>query len=264
MVQVTFMGTGDAFTTNRRTNVALLVRVGDTNLLVECGPTILYQLGRAVLAADQIHYLFISHRHGDHMLGLPMFLLMRSLGGSPGSLNIVGSEDVIQAGKELTHIVYPELDGRLEGVTWVGMPVDQPASVELEPAIKLSTLPMPHSPKVPVLGLRLDFHKSGRSLVYTGDTTYHEETAKFAADCDLLVHETNFSETLHPGVKADGYGHSTARQAGYTAARANCRTLALVHLNSDCIGHEDKVRAEAAQEFNGRVIIPNDSTTLYL
>lgn len=47
MTQVTLMGTGAAFSTRRRTNVALLVQEGDVNLVIECGPTILYQLDRA-------------------------------------------------------------------------------------------------------------------------------------------------------------------------------------------------------------------------
>jgi ribonuclease Z len=264
MLEVSFLGTGSAFSTDRRTNIALLVREGDTNFLIECGPTILYQLNQAGSAVDQISHLFVSHRHGDHILGLPMFLLMRSMGGAPGSLDILGSEDVIRAGKELAHLVYPELDKRLDSITWVGMPADRPTSVEPGPSFKLSTLPMPHMQNVPVLGLRLDFQNGNLSIVYTGDTTYNEETAAFAAGCDLLVHEANFSEALQPGIKADNYGHCTARQAGRTASKANCRLLALVHLSPDYAGCEDEVRADAAQEFDGQIIVPSDGTTIYL
>jgi ribonuclease Z len=264
MVQVTFIGTGAAFSTRQRTNIALLVQEDDTKLLIECGPAILFQLGRVDLLPDQITHLFISHRHGDHILGLPMFLLMCSLGGASRPLTILGSQDTIQAGHTLTHTAYPELDGRLECVTWVGMSVGQPDSIELRSSLRLSTLPVPHSQDAPVLAVRLDFYKSGRSLVYTGDTIFTEEMAAFASGCDLLVHEANFSETLQPDVKAESYGHSTARQAGQTAARADCRVLALVHLSPDYGGCEDQVRAEAAQVFSGQIIVPDDGATLCL
>jgi ribonuclease Z len=265
MVQVTFMGTGAAFATDRRTNIALLVREDDTRLLVECGPTILYQLHRAGSTVPQVNYVFISHRHGDHILGLPMFLLMHSMsGGESGPLTVLGSEDTLQAGQELTRIVYPETDERLQDVTWLGLPPDQPSSVELTPSLKLSTLPVPHSPQVPVLALRLDLLESGLALVYTGDTVYNQDITAFAAGCDLLVHESNFSRALQPEVVAKDYGHSTAHQAGLAARQTGCRILALVHLSPYYAGREDQVRAEAAQEFDGRIIVPNDGATLYL
>ncbi len=265
MVQVTFMGTGAAFASHRRSNIALLVQEGDTRLVIECGPTILYQLGRANLTAAQINYLFISHHHGDHILGLPMFLLLYSMGSRhPGPLTIVGSADTLQAGQELTRIVYPETNERLENVTWTSRPSDRPARVELGSSFALSTLPVPHSPNAPVLALRLDFGQSGRSLVYTGDTVYDESITSFAAGCDLLVHESNFSQTLQPDIVAGDYGHSTAQQAGRAASLADCRTLALVHISPVYAGQEAQLYAEAAQEFDGQIIIPNDGETIYL
>lgn len=265
MVKVTFMGTGAAFSTRRRTNVAILVEEDSTRILAECGPTILYQLDQADSEVGQVRYLFVSHRHGDHILGLPMFLLTHLLGGESGSLTILGSEEVVETGKDLTRLVYPELTKRLDSLSWVEMPADQFASVELEPSIKLSTLPVSHSPHVSALAARLDFQLSGRSLVYTGDTAYTEELADLAAGCDLLVHEANLCEALEPDLKVGGHlGHSTARQAGQTASRAGCRILALVHLSPDYVGHENQVRDEAAQEFGGQIIIPNDGAVLYL
>jgi ribonuclease Z len=265
MVRVTFMGTGAAFSTQRRTNVAILVREGDTELLLECGPTILFQLDQARSAVNRIRYLFVSHRHGDHLLGLPVFLVMRSLGGPSRALTILGSKDVVQAGKDLTSIVYPELTGRLGNLSWVEMPSDGPATVKVGQSIKLSTLPVPHGPQVSTLAARLDFQASGRSLVYSGDMAYAEELATLAKGCDLLVHETNYCEALEPDDMPSGHsGHSTARQAGRTASGANCGILALVHLSPDYVGREEVVRAEAAQEFKGEIIVPNDGATVYL
>jgi ribonuclease Z len=265
MVKVTFMGTGAAFSTRRRTNVALLVQEGATRILIECGPTVLYQLDLAGANVGQVRYLFVSHRHGDHILGLPMFLLTRLLRVRSRGLTVLGSGDVLQAGKDLTRLVYPELTEHLDSLCWVEVPAGEPASLELEPSIQLSTLPVSHSSHVSALAVRLDFQSSGRSLVYTGDTAYTEELTDLAAGCDLLVHEANFSEALEPGLKADGRGgHSSACQAGHAASRAACRTLALVHLSPDYVGREDEVRAEAAQEFDGQIIVPNDGATLYL
>jgi ribonuclease Z len=233
--------------------------------LIESGPTVLYQLDRAGSAVDQIRYLFVSHRHGDHILGLPMFVLLRALGEESGPLTILGSGEVIQAAQAMTRMVYPEVTGRMDRLSWVEMPADRPAREELAPSIALSTRPTPHSPKVASLASRFEFERSGRSLVYTGDSAYSEELADFAEGCDLLVHEANFSEALESSVDPDNYGgHSTVRQAAQTASRAGCRLLALVHLSPRYDGHEEQVRAEAAQEFDGQIIVPSDGASIYL
>lgn len=265
MLQVTFMGTGAAFSTRRRTNVALLVQEDDTRVVIECGPTILYQLDRAGSAVDQVRYLFISHRHGDHILGLPMFVLLHALGDGSGPLTVLGSGEVIQTARDLTRRVYPEVTERMDRIAWLEMPVDRSASVELAPSIKLSTLPTPHSLEVSTLASRFDFERSGRSVVYSGDTSYTEELADLADGCDLLIHEANFCEALEPKVDPNNYGgHSTVRQAAQTASRARCRVLALVHLSPKYDGHEDQVQAEAAQEFDGQVIVPSDGAIIYV
>jgi ribonuclease Z len=79
-----------------------------------------------------------------------------------------------------------------------------------------------------------------------------------------LIHETNFSEELDPGVDIEEKGHSTARQAGEIAARTNCGILALVHLSPEYSGREDVVRSEAAQKFDGQIIVPNDGASIFL
>jgi ribonuclease Z len=260
-VQTTFLGTAAAFAT-QRTNVALLISEKETNVLVECGPAILQQIGRSRASVEQIDYLFISHSHGDHILGLPMFLLARLWNDVARPLQILGNRHTLEVGKALTQRAYPELDDRLDKATWTELATDQPYAGQIDDSLKLLTLPTPHSQNAPVLSLRLEFAESGHSVVYTGDTQYNPNMAAFAAGCDLLIHEANFSERLDPDVAAAEYGHATARQAGQTAAQANCRSLALVHLSPNYLGKEDQVRAEAAQAFDGSVLVPDDGTTI--
>ena len=49
MIEIVFLGTGDAFFTNRRSNTALLIESPDFRMLVEVGPTIVEQLLRIPL-----------------------------------------------------------------------------------------------------------------------------------------------------------------------------------------------------------------------
>ena len=58
-----------------QTNASYLVRAGSALLLIDCGPAILQQLDQVGLTPGAITHVFITHRHGDHTLGYPLFLL---------------------------------------------------------------------------------------------------------------------------------------------------------------------------------------------
>ncbi len=104
MVVITFLGTGGAFPTKRRTNLALLIEAGDFRMLAETGPAILQQLARANLRAAQIEHVFISHAHGDHILGFPMLALNRL--PNPTPLHIYTAARNAETLRELWELAY--------------------------------------------------------------------------------------------------------------------------------------------------------------
>ena len=77
VIDLAFLGTGSAFSAGRRSNLALLVEAASFRLLVEVGPAIVQQLARADTRPREIERLFVSHSHGDHSLGFPIFALNR-------------------------------------------------------------------------------------------------------------------------------------------------------------------------------------------
>jgi len=101
-----------------------------------------------------------------------------------------------------------------------------------------------------------------RSFGYTSDTAAAPHLRELFDGIELLIHEANFSAVLDPDVDYGFFGHGTARDAGQLATRSNCRRLALVHLAARYAEHLDVLRAEAAEEFDGEIIIPQDGDTL--
>ena len=79
-----------------------------------------------------------------------------------------------------------------------------------------------------------------------------------ARDCDLLIHESNFSAVLQPDVDISEYFHSTAQQAGEMARQAACPRLALVHLGSEIGEHPDVLADEARAGADLEVFVPED------
>ncbi|PSQ31136.1 hypothetical protein BRD09_04820, partial [Halobacteriales archaeon SW_10_68_16] len=72
-MRVTFLGTGGAVpTVQRGTSAILVAREGD-RLLFDCGEGTQRQMMRYATGFD-VGHVFITHLHGDHVLGLPGLL----------------------------------------------------------------------------------------------------------------------------------------------------------------------------------------------
>ena len=74
-VQVTILGSGDAFGSGGRLNSAYLVESAGATFMVDCGMTVLQGLKRSAIDPERIDFVCLSHLHGDHFGGIP-FLFM--------------------------------------------------------------------------------------------------------------------------------------------------------------------------------------------
>ena len=79
MFQVQILGTSAAIPTNSRLPSAQVVTINDRHHLVDCGEGTQMQLIRHRVKFARLDAIFISHLHGDHILGLPGLLNSLSL-----------------------------------------------------------------------------------------------------------------------------------------------------------------------------------------
>jgi ribonuclease Z len=89
--------------------------------------------------------------------------------------------------------------------------------------------------------------RSGRTVVITGDTRPCNSTEAAAKNADLLVHEATFGD--EEAERAVETGHSTAREAGQLARRANCRRLLLTHFSARYSRDAGELESQARAEF---------------
>lgn len=250
-----FLGTSAAMPSARRSNVSFVLWA-DRPVLVECGPTVPWQLSRLGLDHREIAEVFISHVHGDHSLGLPMLLTLGQLDGRDWPLRVYCPASVVERLRTITTACYPSLATTvLERVEWVGLPERDGVELELGDGLKVTTAPGQHS--VPELAYR--FERAGRALVYSGDTAPTDAVCDLARGAALLLHEATWSETIDGMTTPD---HTSSRQAGRLAAEAAVERLGLVHLHKNYLGREAELRAEAAAGFGGPVLVPDDGDEL--
>jgi ribonuclease Z len=255
MIAVTFLGVGAALPAPGRTNSSFLIETGDVCILFDCGPASLQQLALVGKTPGDVTHLFVSHAHGDHALGYPMFLLWWTLerNQQPSPAPTVVASTVTWAHLDsLWEHSYNELP--CFAVERVELPVDRHHHHALTPAIDVDTWPMIHSTLAPVLSAR--FQIDGKVLAFTADTARCDNILPLARKADLLVHDATHAATVPPERMYQSKFHCTARDAGEYATQAGARNLALVHIGAEYENRHDALVAEAKTRFAGHVFAP--------
>lgn len=257
MLDVLFLGVGAALPMPGQTNSAFLLRTGEATILIDCGPAILQQLAAVGVPPGDITHVYLTHRHGDHVLGFPMLMLWWSIAAPPGGCcpTLVASDITFKTLDLLMHGVYGlDIAQMTDTAERISLPFNGPSTRQLTARVTLHTVPMKHTNFAPDLGAR--FEVDGRAFAFTGDTSPTENIVTLARDADLLVHDSSYSATLNPEHAGGPYGHSTAQISARNAAGANARHLALVHIDAMYEGKQKVFLEEAQHEFNGRVSVP--------
>src|SRR5215467_5931804 len=74
-VHLRVLGCGDAFGTGGRFQTCFHVSAGATRFLIDCGATATVAMHRWEVDRGAVDAVLLSHLHGDHMGGLPFFVL---------------------------------------------------------------------------------------------------------------------------------------------------------------------------------------------
>jgi ribonuclease BN (tRNA processing enzyme) len=187
MMEVLFVGTGDAFGSGGRRQSAHLLRTPSGSVLLDCGTTTGTGLATLAVERDEIDAIVLSHFHADHFGGLPLFLL--------GALH----QDSRR--KPLLIAGPPAVEERVRGAAAaLGHPLDAQdwsfpitfrelltkGESEVGP-VAVRTFPTRHAPDSHPRGIWIQ--AGTRSLVYSGDTGWFDELPSRVNGADLFICE---------------------------------------------------------------------------
>jgi ribonuclease BN (tRNA processing enzyme) len=189
-MRVTVAGAGDAFGNGGRlqTCLHLQARTRQDAVLVDCGATALTGLKRLGLEPGDVSVVAISHLHGDHFGGLPFLILDGQFRRRERPLHLVGPPGLADRLARAMEVFFPgsaNVSRRFD-VRVHELDVDGASDVEAE-GFSVRGFAVDHEAGAPALCLRVTV--AGRTVAYSGDTSWTEALVEVADGADLFVCE---------------------------------------------------------------------------
>ncbi len=94
-LRVMFLGTSGAIPTVQRSLPAVLIQRGNELLMFDCGESAQRQMIQAKVGFHKRMKIFVSHLHGDHVLGLPGLLQTMALMDRKRLVEVYGPEGTV-------------------------------------------------------------------------------------------------------------------------------------------------------------------------
>jgi ribonuclease BN (tRNA processing enzyme) len=247
------------------------VEVDERRLIFDAGTGIIplgKELCNGVMPASAV-YVFLSHTHIDHVMGLCFFEPLQTPkarsfifgpGGSSGALT--------RSLRHLTHshlfpVSLDELKGEKEIISLAGgesirfnKPGGRPVvanrraeNSDRADELRITTLMSSAHPLNGVMLYRV--HYKSKSFVYATDVEQQDggypEIVEFARGADLLIHDAQYrhDEYTSRTKPRKGWGHSTVDTAAAVAVNAEVKRLVLFHHEPT---HEDKTMRKIGRE----------------
>jgi ribonuclease Z len=300
MLTVTFLGTAGSLPTPDRNPSAILVNREGEMILFDCGEGTQRQMMCAKTGMMRLNYIFLTHLHADHILGIPGLLETMAFQGREEPLIIAGPARTARLVENLKEICYFSRDFEVrtvelepgDVVRMDGYQVDCVETQHSVPSLGYSlrederlgrfnrdsaiALNIPagplfgklqHGESIELDGRVVHSHqvmgprRPGRKIVYTGDTRPCRSIELASRDADLLIHDGALADEMAQWAKETK--HSTAREAAVVAKSANVQQLVLTHISSRYSEDTSPLLKDARAVFE-RTLIAEDLMKLEL
>lgn len=261
-VSVSFLGTGAGNCIHRAHTAIVLDCPDGTRLLLDAGSgnSVLRHGAQLGIHAESFEHVLLTHRHGDHMAGLPHIQGRRNQMAPEASPLVVHSlEESLQGLQNLfravsiTHRVDQDSVTTTDGKRLVAWdPVEVSQWITLGEDTRASCFLVSHIGGA--VGWRVE--TGGITVVFSGDTRYSDNLVEAASGADLLVHEALTTEDDKAG--ASRRGHCTAAEAAQSAQRAGAGQLIITHIDTPFHLNPRPLLDEALCHYDGPVSIADD------
>ena len=267
-MQITFLGTGNAENSVRGNTSFILSEAPGNNALIDGGEglSLLKKFKQTKINYSNLQEIFISHRHLDHIIGIPWIL--RDLtaadrkqpllsASSYRQISILGPQEVILALQEMIKVLFSQRDQKTINRLCRFLVVrNNTYGILAGTETQFFNV---GSPDVEQFGWRMSLH-NGSHLFFPGDEPGNQTTLPYASSSEWIMHEAclnNFKQD-NLGIKH----HASAAEAGQYAAESNAKNLILYHTDCTTETENSLLKKEAAEYFKGNIFVPVPGTVI--
>lgn len=267
-IRLTFLGTGAGNCIHRAHTAIVLDCADGTRVLIDTGSGngALRHGAMLNMLAEDFDLLLLTHRHLDHMGGLPFLQGQRTLiNPEAPAIKVYSSEESLLWARRLCQVSRPALQIDQDAAytpegqaVFRWYPTQEGQRLQLGPTTYASSFVVDHLPGA--VGWRIE--SDDMIIVFSGDTKFSPAVVEAAKGARLLIHEALSTEQERE--RTYRRGHSTAAEAGRAAAMAGVSELILTHIDSPFHADTRPLLEEARHQFNGPLSVANDLSQVRL
>ena len=266
-MRLTMLGTGNALVTECY-NTCFVIRSENGNILIDTGGGnyILHQLRRVNLDLQEIHDIFITHSHIDHLLGLIWIIRISAQRMNKnifdGNINIYSHDKVLNLVIELADkLLLPYQAG------FIGNRIHL-IKIDNHESRKIAGLDFTFfdigSNHTKQFGFCMKYDGT-KKLTCCGDEPCKKSSEIYVNNSDWLLHEAFCLYSQADKFKPYEKNHSTVKDASELAERLHVKNLLLYHTEDENLLNRRELYTQEAQKyFTGKIFIPDDLETLTL
>jgi ribonuclease Z len=268
-MKLVFLGTSAAQPTAERGMTCICLVLDKEILMFDAGEGAQIAFQKSKLGWNKKIKIFVTHLHGDHCVGILGLLQTMSLQNRTESVDIygpIGIEEFIAVNLKILNfgLTFPvriirikegfvfedsmysihvcEAEHSIPAYSYLFAEKDKPGKFYPQKAKELGIpegklwheLQNGKEIRVEEKIIRpsdiMGEKRKGRKIGISGDTRPTQKLEEFFKDCDYMIFDSTYSDTLRD--KAKGNYHSTAKEAAEFAERARVSNLILTHFSA--------------------------------
>ncbi len=297
---LTILGCGSALPTRKNFPSAQLLELRDKQYLIDCGEGTQIRMRQMGVKTARLGHIFVSHLHGDHCFGLIGMISSFGMLNRTADLHIHAQPDLEKILKpQLMYfcqdlpfdVIFHNINPRKNELIYEDRSI-QVFTIPLKHRVPCCGFLFEEKPRDRhIIREMIDFYhiptwripkiKQGEDFItetgevitnnlltvapeapkrfaYCSDTAFSEKIIPMIEGVDCLYHEATFMED--ETIRSNQTEHSTARQAGEIARRANVKKLIIGHYSAR-YNNQNDLLTEAKAVFENTVL--GEDLTVY-
>ena len=243
---VTILGSGTIIPTKERRATSILFDIEGKLFLLDCGPCVPDSMAKLYYDFSDVRYIFLSHLHPDHTLGLPHLMAALNqikLDEDLHTISIYGPSGLRRFFQRMS-LLYKSTHPKRFLLDIVELDEER---FTLPGGIEVRTKRVYHG-DCPALAYRIEYQ--GKTIAYTGDTDYDDRLIDIALQADALISECSFPDDM----KREG--HMTPKEVGRLAEESDVGKLIVVHMYPEIESAD--IKGVIGGIYDGEIYIADD------